>query len=63
MGYIFDRPAVRAIFLEKCKANGLEVEVKDDEFDTLEMYTTTPAAKIAVEKLRRYRRAQAVPSD
>ena len=37
--------------------------VNDDEFETLEMYTTTPAAKIAVEKLRRYRRAQAVPSD
>ncbi|HEY3178343.1 MAG TPA: radical SAM protein [Casimicrobiaceae bacterium] len=37
--------------------------VKDEEFETLEMYTTTPAAKIAVEKLRRYKRAHAVPGD
>src|SRR5438067_283279 len=37
--------------------------VKDDEFETLEMYTTTPAAKIAVEKLRRYKRAHAAPGD
>ena len=37
--------------------------VKDEEFDTLEMYTTTPAAKIAVEKLRRYKGVPAVSGD
>ena len=37
--------------------------VKDEEFDTLEMYTTTPAAKFAVEKLRRYKGVQPVSGD
>jgi radical SAM superfamily enzyme YgiQ (UPF0313 family) len=37
--------------------------VKDEEFDTLEMYTTTPAAKFAVEKLRRYKGVPAVSGD
>ena len=37
--------------------------VKDEEFDTLEMYTTTPAAKIAVEKLRRYKGVPAMSGD
>ncbi|HEY4139504.1 MAG TPA: radical SAM protein [Casimicrobiaceae bacterium] len=37
--------------------------VRDDEFDALEMYTATPAARIAVDKLRRYKRTQAVPGD
>ena len=37
--------------------------VKDEEFDTLEMYTTTPAAKLAVEKLRRYKGVQPVSGD
>ncbi len=37
--------------------------VEDEEFDTLEMYTTTPAAKIAVEKLRRYKGVPAVSGD
>ena len=35
--------------------------VQESEFETLEMYTATPAARIAVEKLRRYKRTQAVP--
>jgi hypothetical protein len=37
--------------------------VRDDEFDALEMYTSTPAARIAVDKLRRYKRTQTVPGD
>ncbi|MCU0990800.1 MAG: radical SAM protein, partial [Xanthomonadales bacterium] len=36
--------------------------VEDGEFDALEMYQTTPAARIAVDKLRRYKRRQAVPA-
>ena len=33
--------------------------VSDDEFASLEMYTATPATRIAVEKLRRHKRAHA----
>jgi len=35
--------------------------VQEDEFETLEMYTATPATRIAVEKMRRYKRRQSVP--
>ena len=35
--------------------------VQEGEFEALEMYTTTPATRIAVEKLRRYKRTQTVP--
>ena len=36
--------------------------VQEGEFETLEMYTATPATRIAVEKLRRYKRPQTVPA-
>jgi radical SAM superfamily enzyme YgiQ (UPF0313 family) len=32
--------------------------VQDDEFEALEMYTATPVTRIAVDKLRRHKRAQ-----
>jgi radical SAM superfamily enzyme YgiQ (UPF0313 family) len=35
--------------------------VQEDEFETLEMYRTTAATKIAVDKLRRYNRRAAAP--
>jgi hypothetical protein len=37
--------------------------VQEEEFASLEMYTSTPAARVAVEKLLRYKRASAAQGD
>ena len=37
--------------------------VQDDEFQTLEIYTATPAARVAVDQLHRYKRTQTVSGD
>jgi len=37
--------------------------VQDDEFQTLEIYTATPAARVAVDRLHRYKRTQTVSGD
>ena len=50
----------------RCAADMTDVAmapVRDDEFRSLEIYTATPAARVAVDKLYRYRRMQAAPAD
>ena len=53
----------RALRLSADATDVAMAPVREDEFETLEIYTATPAVKIAVDRLQRYKRAQAVPGD
>ena len=63
MYWQYRRILARAVRAGTDAADVAMTPVKDEEFDTLEMYTTTPAAKFAVEKLRRYKGVQTVSGD
>ena len=50
----------RALRVSVASVDVAMTPVEEGEFETLEMYSTTPATRIAVEKLRRHKRTQIV---